>query len=99
MAKTPPLKRPKFGGPRKQTNKNAPKSVVQQWGPTPKKASGVKDTDVAGNREFGFIQSTPKLATAGMSGRSMPPLRTPKGSGPASAKSSKQFKGRGKKVF
>ena len=98
MAKTPPLKKPTFGGPRKTGHKSAPKKVLEQWGPVPKKASGVKDTAIPGNREFGFIQATPKQATGAMMGRA-PSFKT-KSSGPASSGARKQFKPKaGKKVF
>lgn len=99
MPKTPPLKKPKFGGPRKTSSKPPDKKVLEQYGPVPKKGSGVKETSTPGNREFGFIQSTPKKATGAMMGRDMPSTRgshlaTPRKDG------KKQFKkAGGKKVF
>ncbi len=100
VGRTPPLKRPKFGGKRKTEAKPPSKKVMEQYGPVPKKGSGVKETYTPGNREFGFIQGTPKAATAAMSGRGMPPLRDTGAKATPRKDSRKQFKPKaGKKVF
>lgn len=97
MAKTPGLKAPKFGGKPKMSSRSASKKVQEQFGPVRKKSTATDDMNVAGNREFGFIQSTPKLASGAMSGRGLPPLKGAKTSTRSDGRS--QFKAKGRKVF
>lgn len=89
-----PIKKPMFGGKRKTSASPAPKKELEKYGPVPAKPSGFS-MNAPGNREFGFIQNTPKKATASMMGRGMPPLK-PSGT---RSDSRKQFKAKGKKVF
>lgn len=97
------IKKPKFGGARKAFSKPpSAKANKEYGGATPKKAAttrGPGDMEPKmGNREFGFIQNTPKKATAAMSGRALPPIRDAQTS--TRSDSRRQFKPKaGKKVF
>lgn len=92
------LKKPKFGG--KPVTKELPpdKKIVDSLGGSRPKTKGFEER-VPGNKEFGFIQATPKQATAAMMGRAPPKMKLPKGAGPKSKNSRKQFKPKGAKVF
>ena len=100
MAKTPGLKRPKFGGKPKTGFKEPDKKILDSYGGKRPRGSTFEPPGAA-NQEIGFFQATPKQATGAMMGRAPPPLIARSGavSGPASKKSKKQFKARGAKVF
>ena len=96
------LKAPKFGGRPKVASKPPSAEANKEYGmKPPKKASSLSSSmePTMGNKEFGFIQSTPKKATAAMMGKAPPQPKLPAGAGPASKNSRKQFKPRGAKVF
>lgn len=95
MAKTPALKKPKFGGKPKTADRPPPKKQLEQYGPVRHRAEELPIP--IGNVETGFIQSTPKKATGAMMGRPPPPLIARSTS--TRKDSRKQFKPRGKKVF
>lgn len=91
-----------FGGKPKTANKPPNKTAIKALGGMPprKKAQDIQTTmdSSLGNKETGFIQNTPKKATAAMMGRP-PPLIGGLSKGPR-ADAKKQFKPKGgKKVF
>jgi hypothetical protein len=76
-------------------SKGPTKAQLNPFGGKRKKAPTF---DIPGDRNFGSMK--PGMATAAMKGTSMPPMRTPKGTGPARKAQGKQFKkAGGKKVF
>ena len=87
MAKEPsPIQRPKMGGKRKSFSKPPSKKANEEYGMAPKKKAASNNASLEpkmGNREFGFIQTTPAKATAAtvpsQSGRGLAPPRMPKG--------------------
>lgn len=90
------VKAPKFGGKSRTSVSPPNKKVLEAYGggkpPVPS-----FEARTGGNRETGFIQSTPKKATAAMMGRSPPGLLS---GGPPRAEAKRQFKRpKGKKVF
>lgn len=90
------IQKPSFGGKRKTGAKPPSKKVLEAYGGAPTKAKPF-EMNVPGNKEFGFIQNTPKKATGAMMGRAAP-------SGGAAktitrSDSRKQFKPKGRKVF
>lgn len=95
------LKTPKFGGKPKAFSRPPNKKANEEYGmPMRKKASeATLDMDKSmGNREFGFIQNTPKKATGAMMGRALPKVSAAKTI--TRKDSRKQFKAKaGKKVF
>lgn len=97
------IKKPKFGGKPKTSSKPPNKTAIKALGGMPprKKAQDIQTSmdNSLGNVERGFIQNTPKKATAAMMGRAPPPLIGGKMKGPARADAKKQFKPKGKKVF
>jgi hypothetical protein len=96
------LKAPKFGGKPKAFSRPPNKKANEEYGMAPRKkvSDATRDLDKSmGNREFGFIQNTPKKATGAMMGRPMPKIGK-------SSKSSTRKDGRkqfapkaGRKVF
>jgi hypothetical protein len=94
--------KPKFGGKPKTGSKPPNKTVNKALGGLPprKKAQDLTSSmDVGlGNRERGFIQNTPKKATAAFMGRPMPKLGAAK-TGTRSDGKSQFKKAKGKKVF
>jgi hypothetical protein len=82
------IKRPTFGGKPTTATKPPNKKVVDALGGSRPKTKGF-DMNVKGNREFGFIQATPKQATAAMMGRAPPKTKTHKSSTRSDSK--KQF--------
>lgn len=96
-----PIKKPKFGGKRKAASMPPSQKKNEEYGmKLPKKAEEQDMEPRLGNREFGFIQSTPKLATAGMSGRGLPSPRMPGVPKPPTMRKKAPFKAKaGKKVF
>lgn len=90
----------KFGGGKAKTSVSPPnKKVLESYGGAKSKAP-MFEARTQGNRETGFIQSTPKKATGAMMGRAPPPLIGGKMGGSPRADSKKQFKAKaGRKVF
>lgn len=101
MAKGFGLKAPKFGGKPKTSSKPPSAKANKEFGlPIRKKAASATQSmePTMGNREFGFIQNTPKKATGAMMGR--PPPKMGKSKTITRGDGRKQFAPRaGKKVF
>lgn len=102
-AKQKGLSKPKFGGKPKTSQRPPNKKANEALGAPPvrMKAQNLQQSmdKGLGNVERGFIQNTPKKATAAMMGRGLPPMVK---SGPKSPtmKGKKSFKPKaGKKVF
>lgn len=102
VAKKAPLA--KFGGGKPKTGVKPPSVTANKMlggAPHRKKAQDIQATMDAGlgNRETGFIQNTPKKATAAMMGRA-PPSMGLLGPSPTMKGKKKQFTPKaGKKVF
>lgn len=96
--KTGAIKRPKFGGSPKTRVLPPDKKTLESFGGARPRMKPF-EAGVPSQQETGFIQATPRQATASMMGRAPPPLVARPGAGPASKKSKKQFKPKGRKVF